>query len=87
MNLSIATTPHARYGCNHMAKVAKVSVASSKPALPPTVTAVLSDFVSKLADEKILDDAPLARLKKALLEDHSADVASLTAAMFGDDGK
>jgi hypothetical protein len=60
-----------------MAKIAKAT-AVSKPALSPTVSAVISDFVNKLAEEKTIDGDAHARLKKALSEDQSVDAASLT---------
>ena len=69
-----------------MAKAAKTS-AVSKPPLSPTVSAVISDFVTKLAEENAIDADAHARLKKALLEDQSADAASLTVALFGVDEK
>lgn len=69
-----------------MAKIAKTTP-FSKPPLSPTVSAVISDFVSKLAEEKAVDGDAHARLKKALLEDQSADAASLTIALFGVDEK
>jgi hypothetical protein len=85
-NQSIAATPGARYGCVSMAKIAKAS-AVSKPPLSPTVSAVISDFLDKLVEEKTADGDAHARLKKALLEDQSADAASLTIALFGVDEK
>jgi hypothetical protein len=69
-----------------MAKVTKAS-AVSKPPLSPTVSAVISDFVSKLAEENTIDADVHARLKKALLEDQNADASSLTVALFGVDEK
>ena len=59
----------------------------SKPPLSPTVSAVISDFVNKLAEENTVDADAHARLKKALLEDQSADAASLSVALFGVDEK
>lgn len=70
-----------------MVKISKAPVAATKPPLSSTVSAVLSDFAGRLAEEKVLDEAALARLKKALLEDQSADVASLSTALFGDGEK
>jgi hypothetical protein len=67
-----------------MVKINKPSVGTVKPPLSPTVSAVLSDFVSKLGEEKALDEDALNRLKKALLDNQSTDVASLSAAIFGD---
>lgn len=69
-----------------MAKPTKASTIS-KPPLSPTVSAVISDFVSKLAEEKIVDGDAHARLKKVLLDDQSVDAASLTVALFGVDEK
>ena len=69
-----------------MAKTAKAP-AAPQPPLSPTVSAVISDFVNKLAEEKTLDGDAHARLKKALLEDQSVDAASLTNALFGVDEK
>jgi hypothetical protein len=69
-----------------MANIAKAS-AAHKPPLSPTVSAVISDFVNNLAEEKIVDDDAHARLKKALLEDESVDAASLNIALFGVDEK
>jgi hypothetical protein len=69
-----------------MAKITNPTVIS-KPPLSPTVSAVISDFVSKLAEEKTVDADAHARLKKALLEDQSVDAASLTIALFGVDKK
>lgn len=63
----MAATPGARYGCVIMAKIIKAS-AVSKPPLSPTVSAVISDFVNKLAEEKTIDADAHARLKKALFE-------------------
>jgi hypothetical protein len=83
-NQSIAATSDARYGCVSMAKIAKAA-AVSKPPLSPTVSAVISDFVNKLAEEKTVDGDAHVRLKKALLEDQSVDAASLTVALFGVD--
>src|SRR4051794_27784273 len=83
-NQSIAATLSARYGCVIMAKLTKAS-AVPKPPLSPTVAAVISDFVGKLAEEKTVDGDAHARLEKALLEDQSADAASLTIALFGVD--
>jgi hypothetical protein len=65
-----------------MANITKASTVP-KPPLSPTVSAVISDFVNKLADEKTVDADAHARLKKALLEDQSADATSLTIALFG----
>ena len=70
-----------------MVKIAKAPIAAAKPPLSSTVSAVLSDFVGALADQKILDDASFARLKTALLQDQSADAASLSTALFDDDEK
>jgi hypothetical protein len=61
--------------------------AVSKPPLSPTVSAVISDFVNKLAEENTVDADAHVRLKKALLEDQSADAASLSVALFGVDEK
>jgi hypothetical protein len=69
-----------------MAKITKAS-AASKPPLSPTVSAVISDFVNKLAEEKTVDGDAHARLTKALLEDQSVDTALLTIALFGVDEK
>jgi len=69
-----------------MAKVTKASAITKAP-LSPTVSAVISDFVSKLAEESTVDADAHVRLKKALLEDQSADAASLTVALFGIDEK
>ncbi|MDE5446546.1 hypothetical protein FXV83_40095 [Bradyrhizobium hipponense] len=69
-----------------MAKLTKVSPIS-KPPLSPTVSAVISDFVSKLAEENIVDGDTHDRLKKALLDNQSVDAASLSVALFGVDEK
>jgi hypothetical protein len=69
-----------------MAQIAKAATVS-KPPLSPTVSAVISDFVNKLAEEKTVDGDAHARLKKALLEDQSVDAASLAIALFGVDKK
>jgi hypothetical protein len=76
----------ARYGCVDMVKITKAS-AVSKPPLSPTVSAVISDFVNKLAEEMTVDGHAHARLREALLEDQSVDAASLTVALFGVDEK